>query len=115
VGKSTKFFKDFLEFLFFLFFHIYIYIYIIIIWAGPAQLTRPDSAQKGRADLGPIVLSASLGLGRTRPTHKGWVRTGLAQKKKKKQGGRNYFPPPILLHADAGETYAENKVKVEGK
>jgi hypothetical protein len=111
VGKSTNFFKDFLEFLFFLFFHIY----IIIIWAGPAQLTRPDSAQKGRADLGPKVLSTSLGLGRTRLTHKGWVRTGLAQKKKKKQGGRNYFPPPILLHADARETYAENKVKVEGK
>ena len=39
-------------------------------WAGP------DLAQKGWADLGPTVLSASVGLGRTRPRHQGWARTG---------------------------------------
>ena len=61
---------------------------------GPAQLTGLDSAQKGWADLGPTVLSASLGLGRMWPRHEGWAR-----KEKKKEGGGNYFPPPILLHS----------------
>jgi len=57
------------------------------VWAGLPQLTGPASAQKGWADLGPTILSASLGSGRTRPRHKGWVR-------KKKRGGGIIFPSP---------------------
>jgi len=56
---------------------------------GPAQLTGLDSAQKGWADLGPTVLSASLGLGRMWPRHEGWAR-----KEKKKEGGGIIFPHP---------------------
>ena len=59
-------------------------------WARPAQFARtgPDSAQKGWADLGLIVISVFLV----------WARTSLAQKRNKTGG--NYFPPPILLHAE---------------
>jgi hypothetical protein len=50
-------------------------------WAGP------DLAQKGWADLGPTVLSASVGLGRTRPDPD--IRAGPepARPRKEKQGG----------------------------
>jgi hypothetical protein len=58
-------------------------------WAGPAQLTRSDSAQKGWADL--TVLSASSGLSRTRPRHHSWAKTGLAQCVKTGRG--IIFPP----------------------
>jgi len=61
-------------------------------WAG--QLTVPDSAQKGWADLGPTVLSTSFDLGWTRPRHQGRATTGLTQNIK--TGG--YYPSPILLH-----------------
>jgi len=55
-------------------------------WARPAQLTGPDSAQKGWADLGPtkslIFVWARLGPdskagpGSVWPTkHQGWART----------------------------------------
>jgi len=78
-------------------------------WARPAQFAGPDSAQKGWADLGLIVISVFLV----------WARTSLAQKRNK-TGGELFSPshPPacrtnIVLHA--GETYTENEVKVEGK
>ena len=56
--------------------------------AGPAQLTGPDSAQKGLgrsrpsrdwADLGPTK-SSIFRLGRTWPRQQGWARTSLAHK-----------------------------------
>ena len=83
-------------------------------WARPAQLTGPDSAQKGWADLGPtkflIFVWARINL-----AHKtsGLGQNQLAQRRKpisagpapawpsiKIQREGNYFPPPILLHAD---------------
>jgi len=78
---------------------------------GPAQLTGLDSAQKGWADLGPTVLSASLGLGRMWPRHEGWAR------KEKKKGGGELFSPshPLAFVLHARETYTKNEVKVEGK
>jgi hypothetical protein len=63
--NQQTFLRIFQNFYFFVFSYIYM-------WAGPAQLTRPDSAQK-----------FSLLL---------WVRTGLAQKKKKTRG-EELFPP----------------------
>jgi hypothetical protein len=67
-------------------------------WAGPTQLTGLDLAQKGWVDLGPIVLSASLGSGPdlAQTSGLGQNRPGLESK----NGEGNYFPPPILLHAE---------------
>ena len=65
-------------------------------WAGP------DSAQKGWADLGPTVLSASVGLG--------WTRPDL---EKKNRG--DYFPPPILLHAEWYSFCMQEEIKPKMK
>ena len=62
-------------------------------WAGPAQPTGPDSAQKCWADFGPknnILIWA-------RPGPEGRSGPGSAWPRPKRVGGIN-FPPP--LHAE---------------
>ena len=69
-------------------------------WAGPAQPTGPDSAQKCWADLGPKMDWAELG---PNTIILFWARIRLAQAK---TGGGNYFPPTpacrtlFVLHAE---------------
>ena len=89
-------------------------------WAGPAQLTRPDSALKRRwAGLGPKGIGpispqqpSPLGLGRTRPDRRFgpesfWPITNISRpelvwprEEESLMGGGNYFPPPCLLYAE---------------
>jgi hypothetical protein len=56
-------------------------------WAGPAQINTSSSAQgkMGRYRpkmVGPIstqyIFSSLFGVGRTRPIHMGWAKSGLA-------------------------------------
>jgi len=67
-------------------------------WTGPAQLTGPNLAQKGWADLSAIVLSASLGSGPDLAQASGLGLNRPDLESKNREG--NYFPPPILLHAE---------------
>ena len=76
-------------------------------WAGP------DLAQKGWADLSPIVLSVfwsgpdpsqTSGLGQHQP-----------DLKRNKTGGGDYFPPPILMHAELYSFCMQEEMKQKTK
>ena len=78
-------------------------------WAGPTQLTRPDSTPKGLGQSRPnsfTLLRVWAGPGPD-------IRAGPELAWPRKQnGGGDYFPPPILLHA--GGSYATKLSKSGG-
>ena len=83
-------------------------------WVGPTHLTGPNSAQKGWADLGTTFFSTSFYLGRTRPRHQGWARTGLALKEKTGRG--IIFPlPSSCIQNDIHSACRRNLIKKQSK